>query len=78
MAWATSSAPAIAGLMEGGGVLAYLVLIPMIQVLRPRDSGGAAGARRRSKLIADMIPSALPRRVRALHRRQRGGRRRES
>ena len=49
--------PRIAGLMAGGGVLAYLVLIPMIKYF---GAGLAAPlAPETTKLIADMSPSAV-------------------
>src|SRR5262249_8541058 len=49
--------PQIAGLMCGGGVLAYLVLIPMIKYF---GAGlGAPLAPETTKLIANMSPSAV-------------------
>jgi uncharacterized oligopeptide transporter (OPT) family protein len=48
--------PAIAGLMAGGGVLAYLVLIPMIKFF---GSGTSAALAPGTKLIADMNPGEI-------------------
>ena len=57
--------------MCAGGVLAYLVLIPLIKFF------GDGADRRRSRPgtmpISEMGPDDDPRRLRALHRRRRGG-----
>ena len=71
---ATSSARASPRMMCAGGVLAYLLLIPMIMFFG-EGMAGAAGARHACPIARDE-PGADPRRLRALHRRRRGGRRR--
>ena len=56
--------------MCAGGVLAYLVLIPLIKFFGeacPRRSRPARSP------IREMAPGADPQRLRALHRRGRGG-----
>ncbi|MCK7473106.1 MAG: hypothetical protein MZV49_05545 [Rhodopseudomonas palustris] len=65
--------PRIASIMCAGGVLAYLVLIPLIKFFGDALS---AAARARHQLDQRNEPEPDSRRLRPLHRRRRGGRRR--
>ena len=66
--------PRIAATMAAGGVLAYLVLIPAIQFF---GSAAAVIIAPGTMPIAQMSPGRHPRRLHPLHRRRRGGRRRD-
>ena len=65
--------PRIASIMCAGGVLAYLVLIPAIKFF---GAGMTTPLAPGTVPISEMSPGADSRRLRALHRRGRGGGRR--
>ena len=65
--------PRISAIMAAGGVLSYLVLIPLIKFFGETAAGAIAPG---TIPIKDMAPQDRSRRLRPLHRRRRGGGRR--